>query len=106
MAEASSRAFRPPPTIRGVTETPDQDGLMRQLASGAQGRDQMMNPALAAPLFEQGMMQLQQAAMLDPRLRPLVQRAISVLTGSDSAEAMPRAASTQQYPQPGGRLQY
>ena len=66
----------------------------------------MMQPALAAPLLEQGMMQLQQAAMLDPRLRPLVQRALSVLTGDGGAEALPRASSTQQHPRPGGKLQY
>ena len=105
MAEAG-RSFRPPPVISGVTETPDRDDLMRQLASGAQERDQMMNPALAAPLLEQGMMQLQQAAMLDPRLRPLVQKALSVLTGNDGAETMPHSSTRQQGPRPGGKLQY
>ncbi len=105
MAEAG-RSFRPPPVIPGVTETPDRDDLMRQLASGAQERDQMMNPALAAPLLEQGMMQLHQAAMLDPRLRPLVQKAMSMLTGTGSAEALPHASTMQPSPRPGGKIQY
>jgi hypothetical protein len=57
---------------------------MQQLAQMMGGRDgQNSGPTgqLAGPLLMQGMMMLQQAATLDPRLAPQINRALSNLRG-------------------------
>lgn len=72
--------YLPPPRIPGVSSPPTQDGLMRELAGMAGGGDGQQQE-MAGPLLMQGMTALQQAATLDPRIAPLIQKALSVLQG-------------------------
>lgn len=80
--------FAPPPRIPGVTGGADQsprDALMQQLAAGGGENEEAGQQQMAAPLLAQGIMLLQQAAKLDPRIAPLVSRALAPLQGGEGS---------------------
>ncbi len=103
---SQDRAYRPPPDIAGVTEAMDKKRLTKQIADTMGARDSEQTAMLAAPLFEQGMMQLRQAAELNPRLAPMVRKALGVLTGADQDDALPTGKASQMMSMPGSKMRY
>lgn len=91
--------IRPPPRIPGVS-TPEPASPLQQLA----GRRMPPQTQLAQEHFMQGVLSLQQAVQLDPRLTPLIAPALQrlyagVASTDDSSRPVPSGL-----PLPGGRV--
>lgn len=98
--------FLPPPQVPGVSEgEPSQEMLMKQLAM-AGGDMPGMGREQASQMIAQGMMLLQQAAMLDPRIAPLVRRALEPLMGGLGSPSLsaPQKDRSSGVPTPGGYI--
>ena len=79
--------FMPPPQIPGRSQGASDNDLMKQLAD--RGGNTGAPTGEAGPLLSQGIMLLSQAAKLDPRLAPMIGKALTFLHGGgDDAPVM------------------
>lgn len=108
MAEPGRITFAPPSIMPGVTRMPPNQGMMlKQLANRGAEQEDESGQAQASDLLKQGITKLQQAAALDPRIAPLVQKALSPLMGGEGAPELSMKDQTVRSnygPSPGGRI--